>query len=1063
MLPITIMAAIMTLTSCLEAYGNYFSTITNDNPAGYWRLNEAVTTSGSMATNYGSLGAVANGVYEGTIVANCPGSISAGGDSDASAGFNAATGSSNQVVVPFTNSAVLSAFSSKTFSFEAWAKVAVTNPANYQCVLAARVPSPTYGGFVMYSEGNPADWQYWLGTGSQFHTMATFAGSGTANTNWTHIVGTYDGTNQALYVNGTVLAVQIEPYTPPNSTSTFQIGMGNAANAAIYPFSTNIDEVAFYTNALTPSQILKHYVAGTGANPPATLIPNIQMFGPEIQTNYTGYPASISVTAGGTLPFTYQWYYAASASSSVSNAIPGATNATFTISSLASTNQGAYWVTINNSLGSYTSSTDAWLQVITTTSPTFTTPPQSEILYSNGTAHFSVVAGGAPHFNYQWQSNNINISGATNAQLVIPNVQATSPGTFDVAVGDIAGTNSTSPVSLTVLPLPATNVYPSIVMADQPVAYWRLGIVDSTNGGSIAYDLAGGFNGTYNGPVSEGQPGAIIGDPDSFSATFGAGITYVDVPFVTNINTKAFTVETWVLDNGLSWGFYRAPLANHTPGAFTGYNFYGTSGNDWQCWMGIATNWNTMGGTTPVLTNIWTHLAATYDGTNAMFYVNGALVASAHTNYSPNAVEDFLIGVGGGIGALNYYWQGNLEEVAIYNTALSSNRIAAHYQGGGIAPVIIVQPCGGSVLVGSNVTLTVSAIGSLPLAYQWQQAGANLSAQTNASLPVLDLTSTNPVSYDVIITNRGGSVTSSVVYIRGVTIGSTYSNLVLADGAVGFWPLNESTGTTANNQGSSGSVDNGNYENGVTLGFPGPLTNNLNTAAGFMASNDTEVALPYDALLNGQAFTVEAWAEMTGPGQSIDDGYQAIYNSRASGYEGATLYGLYGGDWIAYSGSGSAFTAMDSKVPVQIGQWAYTALTYDGATQRYYVNGVLVFSTNAIYSADQASQESIGTGGIVSSPEYYFEGNIADVAVYNTCLPATSIQAHYAIGTIPVVTTPPTISITPAGKNATLTWSGGTLVECTNLAQASWFVVSNVVSPLNIATTNSASFFRVMQ
>jgi len=368
-------------------------------------------------------------------------------------------------------------------------------------------------------------------------------------------------------------------------------------------------------------------------------------------------------------------------------------------------------------------------------------------------------------------------------------------------------------------------------------------------------------------------------------------------------------------------------------------------------------------------------------------------------------------------------------------------------------------------LAGSNITLTVSAVGSVPLSYQWQQSGANLAGQTNSSLVLLDFLSTNAVSYDVVVTNDAGSITSSVVDVTAVAVGSSYSSLVLADGAVGYWPLDESSGTVANNLGSSGSADNGTYANGVVLGLAGPIATSSNTCAAFSATNDTDVTLPYDVLLNGQTFSVEAWAQMSGAGQAADDGYQAVYNSRATGYGGVTLYGLYGGDWLAYSGSGSAFTVMDSGVPVQVGKWAHLALTYDGVTQRFYVDGTQVATSAAPFFPDQlyAIQESIGAGGIAPAAEYFFEGNIGEVAVYSTCLPATSIQAHYTVGSTAPYVAPPTISISQSGGNVTLTWSGGALQQSTNLLNGSWSVVSNVVSPLNLEITNTASYYRVMQ
>jgi len=1063
-------AATAAMMSSFMAYGGYFTTITNDHPVGYWRLDEANTKPATVATNWGTLGAALNGTYGGIVVSNCPGALT--GDTDTSCGFYSANSqsggaSTNQIVVPYN-----SALSARQFSVEAWVRSGANfnSGGGYYCPLNMRVSSPQ-AGFTIYAQGTPATWQFWLGKSTGWNIAAVAKTGGYVTTNWTHLVGTYNGSNQTFYVNGSIIGVYQVSYNP-NPSVALQIGAGGSSGSPSYNWTTNIDEVAFYTNAITAVQVASHYVAATGSNPPVVMTPSIALFGPTYQTNYLATAATMSVTAGGSPAFSYQWWYSTAINNGPGVPVNGATNATYVISSLDPTNQGAYWAIITNSLGACTSSVPAWVQVINIASPSISTQPQSEILYAGATAHFSCVASGAAQMSYQWQYNSANLDGATNSTLVVTNVQSENAGSYQVVIGDAAGTNTSSTAVLSILTAPETNSYSGIVMADGPVSYWRLGTVDYTNGGGVAYDLAGGFNGTYNGGVEEGETGAISGDAD-YSSLFGSGSTYVDVPFVTNLNSAAFTVELWAYDNGDSWTYYRAPLAEHNPALYGGYNFYGTTGNSWAFWMGNGKSWNTLSGPA-IKTNAWTHLAVTYDGTNAILYANGVVTASLQiTNYSPNAVDDLIIGCGGTTSALNYFWFGGLDEIAIYNTTLSSNRIAAHYVAGvgnSLPPTITLQPYGGSVLAGSNITLTVTATGSQPLAYQWRQAGAALTGQTNTLLAILDVVSTNPVSYDVVVTNAAGSVTSSVVLVRAVAVGSSYFSVILADGAIGYWRLDEANGTTANNLGSSGSTDNGAYVNGVTLGLPGALTNDPDTAAFFttVATNNTEVQLPYDVLLNGQAFSIEAWAQMTGSGLANDGGYQAVYSTRDYHvYGGAVIYGLYGSDWVAYTGTGTGWDIISSGVSVQLGQWTHVALTYDGVTKRFYVNGILTGTSTAAFVPNQVDTlpALIGAGDNESLPgAYFFQGGIDEVAVYNACLPATTIQTHYKVATIPSTVAAPLINITQSGSNATLTWSGGTLEESTNLAGENWFTVTNAVSPLNWGTTtNSSVFFRVKQ
>jgi predicted oxidoreductase (fatty acid repression mutant protein) len=1048
-----IIIATLALTS-FQVFGGYFSVITNDGPVGYWRLDEANTGPGKVATNYGTLGATLNGSYSGsngiaTVVAGCPGAIA--GDSDTSCGFSTVTTRTNEIVVPFTTTA----FGSKAFSFEVWAKPSSLTGGNYEAVLNCRVGSPQ-AGFILYLYN--ASWQYWMG---QSTAWSTFYGPVNATTGWTHLVGTYDGTNQAFYVNGTVSKVAAEKYTV-NTSAALQIGEGGSPTVPAYGFSTNIDEVAIYTNALTAAQVLNHYVTGAGANPPQVAAPSVQLFGPAYQTNYLGQSASMSVTAGGSMPFYYQWSYSAT-TNGPGTPVPNATNAAYTISSLALSNAGYYWVIITNTLGAYTSSSPACVQVINIQSPVITTQPQSEMLYAGATAHFICAAAGAgsSSMNYQWYySNPANtitnlMAGQTNAVLALTNLQATNTGFYQVTASDAAGSNGSAVAQLVVITAPGAKSYASNILADGAVGYWRLGTVDvddnATNYGGTsvgAYDLAGGFNGTYEGPITTGVAGAIVGDTDT-SATFGAGNTEVAVPFVTNLNATPFTVELWAYDNGQDWNYYRSPLTSREDSSYAGYTFYATPLNGWAFWIGNGSTWIQLSGPA-VQANTWTHLAATYDGANASFYVNGVLAQTAAVSFVPNTGNQLNIGSGLG-GGTSYYWVGNLDEVALYDSALAAGRIAAHYAlgvGQTVPPLITLQPYGGSVLLGSNLTLTVQATGSLPLNYQWQSSGTNLPGQTNSSLTLNDIVNTSALSYDVIVANAAGIVTSAVVEVTAVTLTETYSDLVLADGAVGYWPLNETSGTTANNLGTGGIADDGAYANGVILGQPGVgVQSPLSAEFVESATNEMEVNLPYDVNLNGAEFTVEAWARMTGPGLATDDGYQAVYASRDYHiYGGISLYGVYTGNWVLYTGDGSGWNILTGP-SVQLGTWTHLACTYDGATVRFYVNGVLAASSTSAYIPNQtdAIQERIGAGDTESSPgAYFFVGNIDGVSVYNTALPAASIQAHYAVGTVGAYL-PPTIVTAPAAQTVTQGQSAQFTVSATGTLPLSYQWMAGVV------------------
>lgn len=77
------------------------------------------------------------------------------------------------------------------------------------------------------------------------------------------------------------------------------------------------------------------------------------------------------------------------------------------------------------------------------------------------------------------------------------------------------------------------------------------------------------------------------------------------------------------------------------------------------------------------------------------------------------------------------------------------------------APFITSQPADVSVNEGQPVSFSVSALGSIPLTYQWQKNGANISGATSATLNIASAAATDNGKYRVIVTNATGNVTST--------------------------------------------------------------------------------------------------------------------------------------------------------------------------------------------------------------------------------------------------------------------------------------------------------------
>lgn len=78
-------------------------------------------------------------------------------------------------------------------------------------------------------------------------------------------------------------------------------------------------------------------------------------------------------------------------------------------------------------------------------------PPHDATVMAGAAATFSVTAAGSADLSYQWQKNNVNISGATNAMYTTPATTSADNGAvFTVTVSNSVGSATSLPSSLTV-------------------------------------------------------------------------------------------------------------------------------------------------------------------------------------------------------------------------------------------------------------------------------------------------------------------------------------------------------------------------------------------------------------------------------------------------------------------------------------------------------------------------------------------------------------------------------------------------------------------------------------
>jgi hypothetical protein len=327
------------------ARADYPSTVLSDQPVGYWPLN----LTDSNASNGVAIDVSGNG-NNGSYVNISPGFNSAAGPSSYITNAVTFDGSTTFVDLstPATNTAILNF--GGPITMEAWVQ-----PANPSAGQNMDLIGKGYDSSLSFNEVATR-----LDAGGGIHggTYNQSAGNkgptaGTQTTNWTHLVTTYDGANWNLYANGTLLARSADTVGSISFNDPWAIGAGTKDGSSRI-LNGNLTQVALYTNALTPNQILKHFLVGSAGT---TNVPPIIAQQPASQSASPSATAVFSYQALSLLAVTNQWNFNG-------NPLPNQTNATLVLNNVQTNNAGNYSVTIGNSAGA-TNSAAATLTVVT--------------------------------------------------------------------------------------------------------------------------------------------------------------------------------------------------------------------------------------------------------------------------------------------------------------------------------------------------------------------------------------------------------------------------------------------------------------------------------------------------------------------------------------------------------------------------------------------------------------------------------------------------------------------------------------------------------------------------
>lgn len=239
--------------------------------------------------------------------------------------------------------------------------------------------------------------------------------------------------------------------------------------------------------------------------------------------------------------------------------------------------------------------------------------------------------------------------------------------------------------------------YAAAVLADTPYAYWRL---NETSGTTAADSSGNGRDGAFVAAPALGQGGALADPANSavrFSATAGQ---HVNIPLTFGgAGWTEITVEAWINILGLTGNFQA--IVSSTGSGVVHLQAYDSGG--------INVVYGSPGsGNLPIIApnpnTGWRHVVVTSKPGEQKLYVDGNLVGSDTAAVNQiEAAASIRIGSGFSNGR---FFEGLIDEVAIYRTALSESQIDAHFAAASyVAQVATPEPASVGILALAIATL----------------------------------------------------------------------------------------------------------------------------------------------------------------------------------------------------------------------------------------------------------------------------------------------------------------------------------------------------------------------
>jgi YD repeat-containing protein len=621
--------------------------------ADYWRMGE--TAGPTLADSAGSkLATVTGGTF------GVPGGPAA--DPNTAITFNGTSDSARADLDLTSASAITVEFWLKWVSYSNNDALAMEFTTNF---------NSTAGGFLIDPNADGGKFGIGYGAGSTRNNAYFTRPSAGA---WHHYAIVIDPTTTAAneitpYVDGAAIAYTKSASGTGGGFASSTLYMMSRAGNALFGSGT-LDELAVYKRALTSSEVVDHFGSfGTNRKPVASFTATPSTVGVGASVAFTG---AASSDPDGTIA-KYEWDFEGDGTYDSTATTPTASR------SYAAT--GTYTARLRVTDNTGTTATTTRTVTVTSAAPhaAFTISPSPSAIGSPTTFDAATSTDpGATITNYKWDLDGDGIYETDGGTAKTTTKTFSAAGTVDVGLRITDSVGATDTVVHTVTVKGAT--YSSTVLGTTGLSdYWRMGEAS----GTTLVDTVGGRNATLSGGLL-GVTGAIAGDS---AVRFGGSVDFASAP-VDLSSTSQLSVEFWLKWNAFAnddrLAFELTPNFNSNDG---GLLIDPDAGSSFGIGIGRGGSRNTAYFARPSA-GVWHHYAIVIDtaqpaATQITPYVDGQPVAffkdASGTGAGTFANSTLYFMSRGGA---SLFGAGDLDEVAIYKSALSASTIATHVAAG---------------------------------------------------------------------------------------------------------------------------------------------------------------------------------------------------------------------------------------------------------------------------------------------------------------------------------------------------------------------------------------------